>query len=70
MRPSLVSRQLLRDPWAKREAWRKNPIFSNRQMFGSMFPGLGIAVVAFTGYVIYDNIQMSKEAKVEHHADH
>lgn len=24
---------LYRDPWAKREAWRKSPIFSNKAMF-------------------------------------
>ncbi|KAI6040295.1 NADH dehydrogenase 1 beta subcomplex subunit 3 [Pisolithus marmoratus] len=46
---------LFRDPWARREAWRKHPVFSNRAMFSSMFPGLGIAVVAFTTYVIVDN---------------
>ncbi|KAF9227319.1 hypothetical protein BS17DRAFT_775286 [Gyrodon lividus] len=46
---------LFRDPWAKREAWRKHPIFSNRAMFSSIFPGFGIAVVAFTAYVVVDN---------------
>ncbi|KAF8844389.1 hypothetical protein BDN67DRAFT_771190 [Paxillus ammoniavirescens] len=46
---------LFRDPWAKREAWRKHPVFSNRAMFSSMFPGFGIAVVAFTAYVVVDN---------------
>ncbi|EGN99733.1 hypothetical protein SERLA73DRAFT_179900 [Serpula lacrymans var. lacrymans S7.3] len=46
---------LFRDPWAKREAWRKHPVFSNRAMFGSMFPGLGIAIVAFSAYVVADN---------------
>ncbi|KAK4057287.1 hypothetical protein OIO90_001784 [Microbotryomycetes sp. JL221] len=43
-----------RDPWAKREAWRKSPIFSNKSMFRNLFPGFGIAVVAFTAYVAYD----------------
>ncbi|KAI8584712.1 hypothetical protein K450DRAFT_217639 [Umbelopsis ramanniana AG] len=42
------------DPWARREAWRKNPIFSNRAMVRNMFPGLGIATVAFTIYCGYD----------------
>ncbi|KAG1767001.1 NADH-ubiquinone oxidoreductase B12 subunit family-domain-containing protein [Suillus occidentalis] len=46
---------LFRDPWAKREAWRKHPVFANRAMFSSMFPGLGIALVAFTAYVVVDN---------------
>ncbi|RDB25338.1 hypothetical protein Hypma_007889 [Hypsizygus marmoreus] len=30
---------LFRDPWAKREAWRKHPVFSNRIMFRNLFPG-------------------------------
>ncbi|KAI9251838.1 NADH-ubiquinone oxidoreductase B12 subunit family-domain-containing protein [Phascolomyces articulosus] len=38
------------DPWAKREAWRKHPIFSKGANFRSMFPGLGIATVAFIAY--------------------
>ncbi|KAK4051389.1 hypothetical protein OIV83_002873 [Microbotryomycetes sp. JL201] len=44
----------LKDPWAKREAWRKSPIFQTRHMFRNLFPGFGIAVVAFTAYVAYD----------------
>ncbi|KAF4563330.1 hypothetical protein EYR36_003772 [Pleurotus pulmonarius] len=47
---------LFRDPWAKREAWRKHPVFSNRAMFANLFPGFGIAVVAFTAYVVADNV--------------
>ena len=46
---------LFRDPWAKREAWRKHSVFSNRAMFSSMFPGFGIAAAAFTAYVVFDN---------------
>ncbi|KAJ7218026.1 NADH-ubiquinone oxidoreductase B12 subunit family-domain-containing protein, partial [Mycena pura] len=49
-----------RDPWAKREAWRNHPVFSNRAMFTSMFPGLGIAIVAFSAYVLVDNFYLSK----------
>ncbi|KIL66232.1 hypothetical protein M378DRAFT_161097 [Amanita muscaria Koide BX008] len=47
---------LYRDPWAKRDAWRRHAVFSNRAMFRNIFPGFGIAVVAFTAYVIADNI--------------
>ncbi|KAH9948949.1 NADH-ubiquinone oxidoreductase B12 subunit family-domain-containing protein [Amylocystis lapponica] len=50
------SPQLFRDPWAKREAWRKHPMFARRAMFSKMFPGFGVAVVAFTTYVIVDNV--------------
>ncbi|KAF9503766.1 hypothetical protein BS47DRAFT_1283100, partial [Hydnum rufescens UP504] len=42
---------LYRDPWARREAWRKSPIFSTRTQFRSLFPGFGIAVVAFGVYL-------------------
>ena len=37
---------LYRDPWAKREAWRKHPIFSMRYYVRHMFPGLGLGAVA------------------------
>lgn len=59
---------LYRDPWAKLEAWRKSPVFSNKTYIRNLFPGFGIAVVAFTGYVIVDNIYLSvKKPKDEHH---
>ncbi|PAV19039.1 nadh-ubiquinone oxidoreductase b12 [Pyrrhoderma noxium] len=41
---------LFRDPWAKREAWRKHPVFSKVAMFKNLFPGFGIAVVAFSAF--------------------
>jgi NADH dehydrogenase (ubiquinone) 1 beta subcomplex subunit 3 len=56
-----------RDPWAKREAWRKSPVFSNRIMFRNFFPGFGIAVVAFTAYVIADNIYLKTQSSDSHH---
>jgi NADH dehydrogenase (ubiquinone) 1 beta subcomplex subunit 3 len=58
---------LFRDPWAKREAWRKHPVFSNRVMFRNLFPGFGIAVVAFTAYVVADNIYLSQREQPAHH---
>ncbi|EIW62662.1 uncharacterized protein TRAVEDRAFT_114259 [Trametes versicolor FP-101664 SS1] len=57
--------QLYRDPWAKREAWRKHPVFSRRAMFARAFPGFGVAVVAFTTYVIAENM-LTKEKKPAH----
>ncbi|KAI0675417.1 NADH dehydrogenase 1 beta subcomplex subunit 3 [Trametes maxima] len=48
--------QLYRDPWAKREAWRKHPVFSRRAMFSKAFPGFGVALVAFTAYVVAENV--------------
>jgi NADH dehydrogenase (ubiquinone) 1 beta subcomplex subunit 3 len=61
---------LFRDPWAQREAWRKHPVFSNRSMFMNLFPGFGIAVVAFMGYVMFDDmwgaIRKREESKNNH----
>jgi NADH dehydrogenase (ubiquinone) 1 beta subcomplex subunit 3 len=53
---------LYRDPWAKREAWRKHPVFSNRAMFRKMFPGFGIAVAAFSVYVVAENLLESDKS--------
>jgi NADH dehydrogenase (ubiquinone) 1 beta subcomplex subunit 3 len=44
------------DSWAKRDAWRRHPVFSNRAMFSNLFPGFGIAVVAFSVYVLTENV--------------
>lgn len=52
---------LYRDPWAKREAWRKHPVFSNRAMFRNIFPGFGIAVAAFSVYVVAENVLQSQQ---------
>ena len=57
---------MFRDPWAKREAWRKHPIFNQRAMLSKMFPGFGVAVVAFTTYVIIDNMFL-QAAPQSHH---
>ncbi|KAH9929607.1 NADH dehydrogenase 1 beta subcomplex subunit 3 [Epithele typhae] len=54
--PSSRDPQLFRDPWAKRDAWRKHPVFARRAMFFRALPGFGTAVVAFTAYVIADNM--------------
>lgn len=61
---------LYRDPWAKREAWRKHPIFSNMNQLRQLFPGFGIAVVAFTAYVAWDNWKAPKKEHEDAHAAH
>lgn len=68
---------LYRDPWAKREAWRKHPVFSNRFMLRNMLPGFGIATVAFTIYVAIDNLthpanveRLKEDAKRQTGRDH
>ncbi|TFY79588.1 hypothetical protein EWM64_g4426 [Hericium alpestre] len=57
--------QLFRDPWAKRDAWRRHPVFSKRVMFSNLFPGFGIAAVAFTAYVIVDNVYSGTKSQEE-----
>ena len=59
---------LFRDPWAKREAWRKHPVFSSRAMFSNLFPGFGIAVVAFTAYVVVEKFY--RKAQIEEAKHH
>lgn len=51
---------LERDPWKKYYEWSQHPFFSTRNAIRHAFPGLGTAVVVFSGYCIaeylYDNI--------------
>ena len=56
---------LYSDPWAKRNAWRRHPLFAKRQMFASLFPGFGIALVAFTTYVVADNLVFSQSKTIK-----
>ncbi|RUS19745.1 NADH-ubiquinone oxidoreductase B12 subunit family-domain-containing protein [Endogone sp. FLAS-F59071] len=55
------------DPWAQRDAWRKSSLFSTRTMFRNMFPGLGIATVAFAVYLGYEAITAPGAKKENHH---
>ena len=47
---------LYRDPWARSEAWRKPPIFSNRYLFRSFLPGFGLGAAAFGIYFAVDTL--------------
>ncbi|KAF8910342.1 NADH dehydrogenase 1 beta subcomplex subunit 3 [Mucidula mucida] len=59
---------MFRDPWAKLDAWRTHPLFSKTTMLRNLFPGFGIAVVAFTGYVIAENVYLKgKKVEESHH---
>ncbi|XP_006461125.1 hypothetical protein AGABI2DRAFT_192662 [Agaricus bisporus var. bisporus H97] len=58
---------LFRDPWAKRNAWRQSSVFQPRVMFRNIFPGFGIAVVAFSAYVLADNLIFSSEHNERQH---
>ncbi|KAH7037746.1 NADH-ubiquinone oxidoreductase B12 subunit family-domain-containing protein [Microdochium trichocladiopsis] len=51
------------DPWERAEAWRYTGQFSRWQRFNRAFPGLGIATVAFAGYLAYEQLT----AKDDHH---
>merc|ERR1712137_592814 len=44
------------DPWARYEQWRYTGPFSRFNRFKGSFPGLGIATVAFAGYVVAEQL--------------
>ncbi|EYE90356.1 NADH dehydrogenase [ubiquinone] 1 beta subcomplex subunit 3 [Aspergillus ruber CBS 135680] len=52
-----------RDPWARNEIWRYTGPFSRFNRFKGLFPGFGIASVAFAGYCAYEHFFL----KDEHH---
>ncbi|KAF2004447.1 hypothetical protein P154DRAFT_572107 [Amniculicola lignicola CBS 123094] len=54
------------DPWARYEAWRYTGPFTRFQRFKGAFPGLGIATVAFAGYLVYEEM-FTKTEHDEHH---
>ncbi|KAK6205181.1 NADH dehydrogenase 1 beta subcomplex subunit 3 [Scheffersomyces amazonensis] len=54
------------NPWAKRDAWRYEGQFSRYNRFKGAFPGFGIAVGAFTAYLIYEKVFLTKD----HHEHH
>ncbi|KAK6463830.1 NADH dehydrogenase 1 beta subcomplex subunit 3 [Scheffersomyces coipomensis] len=55
------------NPWAKRDAWRYEGQFTRINRFKNAFPGLGIAIVAFSGYLAYEKIFLTKDS---HHEEH
>ena len=57
---------VLKDPWFRREAWRWDPFFSNKNILRHSFPGLGIAVAAFSVYLAYDLITGDGEKEGHH----
>ncbi|WPG97315.1 NADH-ubiquinone oxidoreductase B12 subunit family-domain-containing protein [Acrodontium crateriforme] len=42
------------DPWKRHEAWRSTGPFTRGKRLRGMFPGFGIATVAFAGYMVYE----------------
>ena len=69
-RSFMASRSNLRgpanDPWAKREAWRHSPTFGTLKQVSKMFPGFGLAVVAFGAYLAYENMAGNKDEHGHH----
>ncbi|KAG8838696.1 hypothetical protein FRB91_002427 [Serendipita sp. 411] len=55
------------DPWAKREAWRHHPMFGKWRQISQIFPGLGLAIVAFGAYVAWDNMTAKEDHEHGHH---
>ncbi|RDH35103.1 NADH-ubiquinone oxidoreductase B12 subunit family-domain-containing protein [Aspergillus welwitschiae] len=52
-----------KDPWARYEAWRYTGPFSRFNRFKRIFPGFGIASVAFASYCAYEHFFL----KDDHH---
>ncbi|KAK0310038.1 hypothetical protein LTR01_004237 [Friedmanniomyces endolithicus] len=64
--------QPTKDPWARNEAWRYSGPFTRGNRFRGAFPGFGIAVVAFAGYMVYEQVFLTSAhdthgAAAEHH---
>lgn len=57
---------VLKDPWFKRESWRWDPFFSKANVLRHSFPGLGLAAVAFSAYLIYDLISGNEKENGNH----
>lgn len=51
----------MRDPWAKLDDWRNHKIFTRSTR--GMFPGLGLATVAFGIYLIAEQLGGDKKPK-------
>ncbi|KAF2866560.1 hypothetical protein BDV95DRAFT_584168 [Massariosphaeria phaeospora] len=52
------------DPWSRYEAWRYTGPFTRWNRFKGTFPGLGIATVAFAGYLVAEQMFFKDE---DHH---
>ncbi|EIM19114.1 hypothetical protein WALSEDRAFT_49498, partial [Wallemia mellicola CBS 633.66] len=55
------------DPWARREAWRSNPLFGIGKFHKKLLPGFGTAVVAFTAYVLAEKVLEAPQPEKKHH---
>ncbi|KAK4893163.1 hypothetical protein LTS10_009896 [Elasticomyces elasticus] len=62
--------QPARDPWARNEAWRYTGPFTRGNRFRGAFPGFGIAVVAFAGYMAYEQVFLTSSHDTHGAAEH
>nr|KAJ3418794.1 hypothetical protein HK105_007835 [Polyrhizophydium stewartii] len=44
----------LKDPWARRDAWRYHSFFSLKNRVRLMLPGFGMGITALGAYILYD----------------
>ncbi|KAJ5908361.1 hypothetical protein N7495_001043 [Penicillium taxi] len=65
--PSSIYRK--QDPWARHETWRYYGPFSRWNRFKGLFPGLGIATVAFTAYCTYEHFFLKDDHHDAHHGE-
>lgn len=49
------------DPWDRREAWRRHPYFGPINVIKHAFPGFSWALIAFIGYLGYEQFVETKE---------
>ncbi|KAF2157913.1 hypothetical protein K461DRAFT_290179 [Myriangium duriaei CBS 260.36] len=64
------SGQHANDPWKRAEAWRYTGPFSRFNRFRGSFPGLGIATVAFAGYLAYEAVFLKDDHGHGHGSEH
>ncbi|KAF2768466.1 hypothetical protein EJ03DRAFT_328315 [Teratosphaeria nubilosa] len=57
------------DPWARNEAWRYTGPFTRAKRFRGLFPGFGIATVAFAGYMVYEQLFLTSSHHGEGHGE-
>ncbi|RKP15479.1 hypothetical protein BJ684DRAFT_2384, partial [Piptocephalis cylindrospora] len=49
------------DPWDRVESWRRHPVFSFKNQVRNLFPGLGIATVAFAAYCTWEHFSQQND---------
>ena len=57
---------MFRDPWEKREMWRKHPIFTQRFYARRMFPGFTLGTTAFILDVGWEQFSKAQTQDAHH----